>query len=97
MSMRVHRDVNVHVGPGTVHQLHRSQPGLTISCDECSMRCTAACADCVVSFVLTATDEPAPPPGHQQLELEPDEARVIELLGAAGLVPRLQYARHVRT
>ena len=54
----------------------------TISCDECSMRCTAACADCVVTFLL---DEGEP---HA---LDSEQARVVELFGAAGMVPRLKY------
>jgi hypothetical protein len=91
----------MHVRHGNHHNvrsLQRSQPGLTISCDECAMRASAACAECVVSYVLATTADPAPPPGeHHQLDLDPDEARVVELMGAAGLVPRLRYARRVRS
>lgn len=63
-------------------------PGLTISCDDCSMRCTAACDDCVVSFLLS--DDTAEP-GHDTMVLDLDQARVVKLLGKAGLVPDLKY------
>jgi hypothetical protein len=59
---------------------------LTISCDDCSMQCTAACDDCVVSFVLR--DESV---DHEPLVLDLEQARVVRLLGKAGLVPDLKY------
>jgi hypothetical protein len=55
---------------------------LSISCDECAMQCTAACADCVVTFVLRE---------EQSLELDGEEARVVQLFGAAGMVPSLKF------
>jgi hypothetical protein len=71
-------------------QIDRSAPtpqrGLTISCDDCSLQSTAACDECVVTFVLRSDDvEPQP------LVLNLQEARVVRLLGKAGLVPDLQY------
>lgn len=67
--------------------------GLTISCDDCVMRLTAACDDCVVSFVLDGTtDEGAGDPvAHEVMVLDLDQARVVRLLGKAGLVPSLRY------
>ena len=60
--------------------------GLTISCDDCSMQCTAACEDCVVTFLLRSDEvEQAP------LVLDLDQARVVRLLGKAGLVPDLKF------
>ena len=59
---------------------------LTISCDDCSMQCTSACDDCVVSFVMRAESDDAEP-----LVLDLDQARVVRLLGKAGLVPDLKY------
>jgi hypothetical protein len=52
---------------------------LTISCDDCAMQHSPVCADCVVSFVLG--------------ELDGEAARVVELFGAAGMVPELRYRR----
>lgn len=63
-------------------------PGLTISCDTCSMQCTAACDDCVVTFLLR---DDAPDPGHETMILDLDQARVVKLLSKAGLVPDLKY------
>lgn len=61
---------------------------LTISCDECSMQCTSACDDCVVSFVLRGDEAES---DHEPLVLDLDQARVVKLLGNAGLVPDLKY------
>ena len=71
-----------------MNEMHGS--GLTISCDDCCMRCTAACDDCVVSFVLT-DDHPVDRSGHEMMVLDLDQARVVKLLGKAGLVPDLKY------
>ena len=62
--------------------------GVTISCDECSMRCTTACDDCVVTFLLSDATERS---GHEVMVLDLDQARVVKLLGKAGLVPDLKY------
>lgn len=64
--------------------------GLTISCDDCSMRCTAACDDCVVTHLLRDDDATAAT-GHEVMVLDLDQARVVRLLGKAGLVPDLKY------
>jgi hypothetical protein len=59
--------------------------GLTISCDACSMQCTSACDDCVVTFLLRDADDTEP------MVLDLDQARVVRLLGKAGLVPDLKF------
>jgi len=69
---------------------HRGRPdstpptSLSISCDDCSMRCSAACDDCVVTFLVGQDDE-------ESLILDLDQARVVRLLGKAGLVPDLKF------
>lgn len=68
---------------------NRTDRSLTISCDDCSMQGTSACGDCVVTFVLReATPDETE---HDPLVLDVHEARVVRLLGAAGLVPDLKY------
>lgn len=62
----------------------RSPDSLSISCDDCSMRCTSACDDCVVTFLVGSDDE-------ESLVLDLDQARVVRLLGKAGLVPALKF------
>ena len=57
---------------------------LTIDCDECVMRHTAACDDCVVSFVVNRE------PG-EALVIDVDEERAVRMLASAGLVPRLRH------
>lgn len=64
--------------------------GLTISCDDCTMRCTTACDDCVVTFLLSA-DDGTERSGHDVMVLDLDQTRVVRLLGKAGLVPDLKY------
>ena len=69
-----------------MNEMHGS--GLTICCDDCSMQRTAACDDCVVTFLLTG-DEAGDPADAMVLDL--DQVRVVKLLGKAGLVPDLKY------
>jgi hypothetical protein len=82
------------VGDGRVRLVSAGARRLTISCDECALQCTAACADCVVTFVLRADDRAVAARDHdvqEGLVLDCDQARVVRLLGAAGLVPELKY------
>jgi hypothetical protein len=69
---------------------------LTISCDDCRLDGTSACADCVVSFLLD--DEPECElmrPGSQAVIVDAAEARAMRLLHSAGLVPTLRFERRV--
>lgn len=61
-----------------------SDRSLSISCDDCSMQRTVACDDCVVTFLVGQDDDEA-------LVLDLDQARVVRLLGKAGLVPDLKF------
>lgn len=63
-------------------------PGLTISCDNCSMQCSAACDDCVVTFLLR---DGADHHEHETLVLDLEQARVVRMFGNAGLVPDLKF------
>lgn len=57
---------------------------LSISCTDCVRRGTPDCEDCLVSFVLGG------PP--DALEMTSDDADVVALLTAQGMLPRLRYA-----
>ena len=57
---------------------------LTISCDECVMQDTAACEDCVVTFICGREAGAA-------VIVDAAEARAVRMLGQAGLVPRLRH------
>jgi len=59
--------------------------GLTIDCDRCSLRATAACDDCVVTFLLGREPDDA-------VVIDADEARAMRMLGRAGLVPSLRFS-----
>lgn len=60
---------------------------LTISCDDCSMQCTSACDDCVVTFVMGDTS----PAEHEPLILDLEQARVVRMFSRAGLIPDLKF------
>ncbi len=72
-------------GPVHVAGPTDSHGSLSISCDDCSMQCTAACDDCVVTFLVGCDDD------DESLVLDLDQARVVRLLGNAGLVPELKF------
>jgi hypothetical protein len=66
----------------------RVDGGYTIDCGECAMRQTAACDDCVVSFVVNRQ------PG-EALVIDVAEARAMRMLSRAGLVPELRHTPRV--
>lgn len=58
---------------------------MIIDCQDCAMRATAACDECVVTFLL------APTP----VELSDAEVTALDNLAGEGLVPRLRLVpRH---
>ncbi|MGH9114587.1 MAG: hypothetical protein ACRDWW_02035 [Acidimicrobiales bacterium] len=57
---------------------------LTISCEDCTMRHSSACEDCVVTFICDRE------PGDAVI-IDVEEARALRLLGRSGLVPPLQH------
>jgi hypothetical protein len=57
---------------------------ISISCDDCELQHSDACADCVVTFVLGREPDDA-------VVVDVDEARTIRSLGRAGLVPELRH------
>lgn len=59
---------------------------LTIDCDRCVMQHTAACEDCVVTFICSR--EP-----HEAVLVDVTELRALRLLGESGLVPGLRHQR----
>jgi hypothetical protein len=61
---------------------------LTISCEECSMRSTPACQECVVTFICDREPDDA-------IVIDVSEERAIRMLGRSGLVPPLRH-RHGR-
>jgi hypothetical protein len=57
---------------------------MRIDCDECVMQHTAACDDCVVSFLVERE------PGDAVV-LDLEEERAVRALAEAGLVPGLRH------
>ncbi len=56
----------------------------TISCDDCRMQGTSACAECVVTFICNREPDDA-------VVVDAAEARAVRLLGRSGLVPPLRH------
>ena len=57
---------------------------IIIDCDCCSMRATATCDDCVVTFMCERPD-------HTAVVLDLAEQRAVRLFADAGLVPTLRH------
>lgn len=62
---------------------------LRIDCDECVMRATAACHDCVVTHLCERS-------GEEAVVLDLAEQRAVRLLAGAGLVPTLRHRAAAR-
>ncbi|MGZ4760121.1 MAG: hypothetical protein ACXV95_13755 [Acidimicrobiales bacterium] len=65
---------------------HPDEP-LVIDCDDCSMRDTSTCDDCIVTFLCPAEPE-------QAVVIDVVEVRALRLLAESGLVPPLRHRRH---
>ena len=62
--------------------------GLTIDCGDCVMAHTAACDDCIVSFIVGRE------PGDAVI-IDAEEERALRTLSDGGLVPRLRHERKI--
>jgi hypothetical protein len=60
---------------------------VSISCDDCIMRMSDVCEDCVVTFIV---DDRHP---GEAVVIDAAEARAVRLLASAGLVPSLRHRR----
>lgn len=60
------------------------QAGLTIDCDQCRMQYTDACGDCLVTFLCGAESE-------HEVVIDGDEARALQVMADAGMVPQLRH------
>jgi hypothetical protein len=61
-------------------------PTFTIDCDQCTLKDTNACDDCLVTFLLDREPDDA-------VVIDADEARAVRMLERAGLVPSLRFNR----
>jgi hypothetical protein len=61
-----------------------ARPTISISCEDCELQHTDACADCLVTFVLGREPDDA-------VVVDVAEARAIRMLGQAGLVAELRH------
>ena len=64
-------------------------PSFTISCEDCTMRATSACDDCVVTFLCEREPDDA-------VTIDLAEQRAVRLLADVGLAPRLRHRRAAR-
>jgi len=58
---------------------------ICISCDDCELQGSAACDDCLVTFVLGREPDDA-------VVVDVEEARAMRMLSRAGLVPALRHS-----
>jgi len=70
---------------------------LRIGCDGCAMTATAACGDCLVTFICderrpASSSEPDEP---RAVVLDLDEHRAVRRLQAAGLLPESRYRSRI--
>ncbi len=63
--------------------MSRTAP-LRISCDDCALQRSAACADCVVTYLLAREPDDA-------VVVDVGELRALHALEASGLVPALRH------
>jgi hypothetical protein len=59
---------------------------MVIDCDECSLRETDACTDCLVTFICSRE------PG-EAVVIDVAEERTLRLLSDSGLVPPVRHRR----
>lgn len=71
--------------------MNDDESGFTISCDACAMQATSACGDCVVTFLLDEGLARERAPAGVVTDLDDEQARVVQLFGRAGMVPRLRH------
>ncbi|HYI61794.1 MAG TPA: hypothetical protein VEW93_08330 [Acidimicrobiales bacterium] len=69
--------------------MDRSEP-LRISCADCALEHTPACADCVVTFICTREPDDA-------VVVDVAELRALRALGDGGLVPGLRHSTTAAT
>lgn len=66
------------------HRAETRMNNITINCDDCIMRATTTCADCVVTFLCDRRDDSA-------VVFDLAEQRVVRWFADAGLVPTLRH------
>ena len=64
---------------------------ITIDCHVCIMRSTAACTDCVVTFICDGADVPAGLEAESALVFDLAEQRAVRWFADAGMVPTLRH------
>jgi len=69
-----------------------SSASITIDCDDCVMRATRACNDCVVTF-LCERDDVIGADGnlHEAVVFDMAEHRAVRWFAEAGMVPTLRH------
>jgi hypothetical protein len=60
---------------------------ITISCSDCALEHTDACADCLVTFLVEREPDDA-------IVIDAAELRAVRLLARGGLVPKLRHEQH---
>lgn len=64
---------------------------ITIDCDQCVMRATTACTDCVVTFICDRADEGGQRGTETAIVFDLAEQRAVRWFAEAGMVPTLRH------
>ena len=64
---------------------------IIIDCDECVIRATAACTDCVVTFICDRADDAARGVADTAIVFDLAEQRAVRWFAEAGMVPTLRH------
>lgn len=64
---------------------------ITIDCDECIMRATTACTDCVVTFICDRSELSNDDHAESALVFSLAEQRAVRWFAEAGMVPTLRH------
>ena len=69
---------------------------IVVDCDDCVMRATSACTDCVVTFICDRDDGGRAggndhDGSHEAIVLDMAEHRAVRWFAEAGLVPTLRH------
>ena len=71
---------------------HDAMNSIIIDCDNCVMRATSACADCLVTHVCETADPTSEyGPDHTAVVFDLAEQRAVRWFADAGMVPTLRH------
>ena len=80
------REQHANIGSPSIDNVNHIAGRISISCDTCVARDTAACNDCIVPMLCGE-------PQQDAVIFDYEELRTLAVLAKSGLVPRLRHQR----